>query len=240
MNGLKIKPMDFPDLKILIAIVRTGDTQEVKVAQKAIASVWQNFYIPHREEGRKAFEVFLDEIKTFDQIQDVDHQAYFISTLKWAFWAIGEEYFETWAAFILKCIQHPSGKIRQAIIHITDVLVLDLRDLPNSRRGQAEKRDAEGEVRELMSLQRFGSLVMSVEALLNRYDEPKYKQYKYVSSMPVGIYKSLQILLTEKLLPSEYYQHLYDEYLRNLKEVVATLLSPDSTYHRGKNGHANC
>ena len=39
MNGLKIKPMDFPDLKILIAIVRTGDTQEVKVAQKAIASV---------------------------------------------------------------------------------------------------------------------------------------------------------------------------------------------------------
>jgi len=82
MNGLKIKPMDFPDLKILIAIVRTGDTQEVKVAQKAIASVWQNFYIPHREEGRKAFEVFLDEIKTFDQIQDVDHQAYLKNILK--------------------------------------------------------------------------------------------------------------------------------------------------------------
>ena len=81
---------------------------------------------------------------------------------------------------------------------------------------------------------------MSVEALLNRYYEPKYKRYKYVSSMPVGIYKSLQILLTEKLLPSEYYQNLYDEYLRNLKGVVPTLLSPDSTYHIGKNGHANC
>ncbi len=97
-------------LKEYIGIIKTGDRQEVKKAQKAIESLWHNYYIHHREEGRKAFEIFLDEIKIFDQIMDTDHQAYFIYSLKWAFWTIGEEYFETWAEFVLKNIQHSSGK----------------------------------------------------------------------------------------------------------------------------------
>lgn len=54
--------MNPPNIKALINIIKTGEKQEVKKAQKAVASAWHNFYIPHREEGRKAFVVFLDEI----------------------------------------------------------------------------------------------------------------------------------------------------------------------------------
>lgn len=208
--------MDTPNIKGLIEIVKRGDRQEVKKAQKAIESAWHNYYIPHRKEGKKAFEVFLDEVKTFDQIQDIDHQAYFISSLKWAFWTIGEEYFETWAEFVLKCIQHPSGKIRQAIIHITDVLVTSL-DVYVFHKNETKTEEEKRMIRETINLQRFGRLVMSVEDLVQHYYEPKYKRYKYVSSMPIGIYKSLQILITEKLLPSEHYENLYKEFLHNLQ-----------------------
>lgn len=209
--------MNPPDIKALIEIVKTGDRQEVKKAQKAIESAWYNYYIPHRKEGKKAFEVFVEEVKDFDQIQDVDHQAYFISSLKWAFWTIGEEYFETWAEFVLHCIQHPSGKIRQAIIHTVDILIMSLDDLHGFRTSKKDTKDERKMIRQVIALQRFGNFVMNVEALLERYYEPKYKRYKYVSSMPVGIYKSLQILITEKLLRSEHYEDFYSEFLRNLQ-----------------------
>ena len=63
--------MNPPDIKALINIVKTGTRQEVKQAQKAIESAWHRYYIPHRREGKQAFEVFLPEIDTFDQIMDV-------------------------------------------------------------------------------------------------------------------------------------------------------------------------
>ncbi len=209
--------MNPPNIKELINIIKTGGKQEVKKAQKAIASAWHNFYIPHREEGRKAFGVFLDEIKNFDQIQDVDHQAYFISSLKWAFWIFGEKYFETWAEFLLKCIQHPSGKIRQSILHNSDILIMSLSEFLGPRHVQTGPEDEVKTIRQVISLQRFGRLVMDAEDLLHRYYKPKYNRYKYVSSMPAGIYKSLQILITQKLLRSEYYENLYKEYLQNLQ-----------------------
>src|SRR5260221_7784698 len=152
--------MNTPDIKVLIELVKTGNPQEVKKAQKAIETAWHNYYIPHRKQGRKAFEVFLDEIKIFDQIQDIEHQAYFISSLKWAFWTIGEEYFETWADFVLKYIQHPSGKIRQALIHISDILIMNLDDLNTFRKTKIDAKDEHKIFREVIALQRFGKFVM--------------------------------------------------------------------------------
>lgn len=63
--------MNQPNLKSLIETIKTGDRQEVKEAQKAVESFWHHYYIPHRKEGKKAFEIFLDELKTFDQIKDL-------------------------------------------------------------------------------------------------------------------------------------------------------------------------
>ncbi len=210
--------MNPPDIKALLHIVKTGNRQEVKIAQKAIESAWHNYYIPHRVEGRKAFNVFLEEIKTFEDIPNVDHKAYFISSLKWAFWTIGEEYFEVWAEFILRYIEHPSGKIRQALIHITDILIISLTDFPSRSHTKKEEEKVIKELREVRNLNRFGNLVLGVEELLHKYHLPKYNRYKYVSSLPPGVYKSLQILLTQQLLQSESYKNRYNEFLANLQK----------------------
>ncbi len=204
-------------LRNLIEIIKTGSREEVKVAQKQIEKYWNEIYIPKRKEGKETFLIFLDEIEKFNEIEDIDHQAYFINTLKWPLWAIGEEYFEKWAEFILKHIQNPSGKIRQAVIRASDYLILDIRtDLKydfENKISETDKKTVE------KNIDRFGRLVYVVEYLLRKYGEPRFYKYKYVSGMPISIYKSLQKLITECLLRSDYYKKIYKKWLegRNLK-----------------------
>jgi len=200
--------MDNP-LKNLIEIIKTGSPQEVKEAKKQVEKFWRNVYIPKRGEGRKAFSIFLEEIKKFDQIQDIDHQAYFINTLKWPLWSIGEEYFEQWADFILKYIQHPSGKIRQAIIKVADYLIMDI--ILEVRADPSKKLSPEDKQRIQKNQERFGNFIFTVETLLGKYDEPRFHRYKYISSLPPSVYKSLQIFLSE-LLRSEALENTYLEW----------------------------
>jgi len=197
-------------LKNLIEIIKTGPSEKVKEAQKKVEKFWHEVYIPKREEDKRAFLIFLEEIKKLDSIQDINHQAYFINTLKWPFWAIGEEYFEEWVDFVLKYIQHPSGKIRRAIVKAADYLIMDLivslRGESNKGVSQAEKeKTAQNKIR-------FGCFVEAVEELLAKYDEPRFRRYKYITNMPASVYKSLQQLMVEDLLRSKYYEDLYLEY----------------------------
>lgn len=70
-------------LKNLIEVIKTGMPSEVKSAQKEVEKFWYNARcIPRREKGRQCFAIFLDELKNFEQIKDIDHQVYFINTLK--------------------------------------------------------------------------------------------------------------------------------------------------------------
>ena len=193
--------MEDNSLKNLIEIIKTGSREEVKDAQKQVERFWHNRYISRREECKKVFSIFLDEIEEFDKIQDIDHQAYFINTIKWSFWSASEESFGKWAEFILKYIQHPSGKIRQAIFHASDYLIMSvIVDLDSDNERIKD---------------RFGSFVYAVESLLEEYDEPRFHRYEYISSMPSSIYKSLQKLLVEVLFRNEYHKGLYRKWLKS-------------------------
>jgi hypothetical protein len=76
-------------------------------------------------------------------------------------------------------------------------------------------REPTAEDRETMRRDRqlFGHFVSKVEQLLDQYHEPKYDRYTYVRSLPAGVYKSLEKLMTECLLPTEYQKKIYREYL---------------------------
>ncbi|OGH84179.1 MAG: hypothetical protein A2261_01075 [Candidatus Magasanikbacteria bacterium RIFOXYA2_FULL_44_8] len=204
-------------LKNLIQTIVTGSPTEVRAVQKQVEKFWHDYYIPHREDGRKAFQVFLDELKNFDQIKDINHQAYFINTLKWPLLATGEKNFEEWADFILANIQNPSGKIRQAVIRATEYLIMGIQvDLKCfGKKGKKLASDIVDIIAK--NRKRFGDIVMDVEDLVDRYFESKFKKYKYVSSLPAGVYKSLNILITDVLLRSEFYQKFYQDYLNELR-----------------------
>lgn len=211
-------------LKNLIQIITTDSPAEVKLAQKQVEKFWHDFYIPHREEGRLAFAVFWEEIENFEQIKDAEHQAYFINTLKWPLYAAGEENFEFIAEFFLKYIQHPSGKIRQAIIRAADYLIYGL--ILDAGRYHRDLVKPGVNLQELVARdkRRFGILVMIAERLAEKYFEPKFKRYKYISSLPAGVYKSLEIFIAENLLRSEYYEKVYAEYKNDrLQRVLPQL-----------------
>lgn len=207
-------------IKKLIQIIKTGSREEVKDAQKQVEKFWHEIYIPQRKEGQLALSVFLEELKNLDKIEDIDHQAYFINTIKWALWATGEENFEEWADFLLENIQHSSGKIRQAIIRASSYLVMDLRlDMKHDFEIVKNKDLTRDEVRKIVknNQKRFGYFVLAVDGLIDKYHEPKFNRYKYISSLPAGVYKSLNILITEELMRSEYYKKIYNNFLDQLR-----------------------
>ncbi|MFA6587692.1 MAG: hypothetical protein WCT08_01345 [Patescibacteria group bacterium] len=205
--------MDKPLIKF-IKIIKSGSRAEVKEAQKQIEKFWYKIRFPRREKDKKTYEVFVYEIRNLGKIENLDNKAYLINTLKWPFLAIGEEHFEEWSEFILKYIQNPSGKIRQAIIHATDYLIMgtmmDLNfDFKNNNKISQSDKDRIGKNRD-----RFGDFVHRTELLLEKYDKPEFHRYKYIEKMPSSVYKSLQKLLVEVLLRSEYYENIYQDWLK--------------------------
>jgi hypothetical protein len=160
----------------------------------------------------------LEELKLFSQIKDINHQAYFINTLKWSLHFIGEKYFSDWSDFILTYIQHPSGKIRQAIIKISDYLIMDLRmDFKYDFVRIKDKNLNRQEIQEIIvrNKKKFCYFVLSIEDLTRQYYEPIFKKYKYVDRLPIGVYKSLQTLLVN-LLEAEVYEKMYQDFLNEL------------------------
>ncbi|MCX6808492.1 MAG: hypothetical protein NTW50_02390 [Candidatus Berkelbacteria bacterium] len=200
-------------LKKLIEIIKTGTRDKVKVAQKEIEKFWEKDYCGAKDRipAKKAFEIFLGEIGRIDEIEDLDHQYYLINVLKWPFWAIGREHFEELSEFALKYIENPSGKIRQAINNATGYLVMDLNLHEFYNHDNKPAKNIEKEI--ALDLKRFGQFVDKVYGLVSKYHEPRFNRIKYVSSLPVGVYKSLQKLLSEHLLQSDYCESLYLDYL---------------------------
>lgn len=202
--------MENNPLEKFIKTIKTGSREEAREAQKSIGRYWHNSGFKDREKIKKAFSIFLDEIKMFEKIKDIDHKAYFISVLKWPILSLGEEYFEQWEEFILKQIQNESGKIRQAIIRAAEYLMLDIAyDLTSSPKlNQKEKERNE------KNKDRFCNFARKIELLLEKYDEPRFSKYKKISAIPTGIFKSLQILIVEHVLRSEFYKKLYTDWLK--------------------------
>ncbi|MCX6810299.1 MAG: hypothetical protein NTY30_00985 [Candidatus Berkelbacteria bacterium] len=204
------------ELKTLVNIVKTGSREEVKKAQKEIEDFTHWRGKKDRNSRDESFRIFLGEIKKFEQIPDIDHQCYFISSLKWAFFTLGSKHFDEFSKFVLGCIQHPSGKIRQSILKASDWLIMSFHtslifDLPKNSTNEQKEEINRDQLK-------FCQFVDKVGELSEQYFLPKYGRIKYISSLPVSEYKSIQMLLTEVLLRSNGYERIYDDYLRKINQ----------------------
>ena len=208
--------MNNNSIKQLIKSVKIGMPEEVRTAQKEFKRIFDRKDLSSKQSA-KLFEPFVEEIANFDQIIDTDHKYYFINILKYPFFILGEQHFEEWSAFVLELIQNPSGKIRQATINAADWLILMNLRL-NKNDFFLRKPTAEYITRIERDRERFFNLVQSAERLLDKYYQPKFERYKYVSSLPVGIYKSIEKFMTECLMPSEYQENIYEEYCSSLEK----------------------
>ena len=203
----------------IIAIIKTGTPAEVKQAQKRFEKYWDGLRgDEHKMVKEAVVEMLFREIQDLESVKDADHQAYLINTLRWRLWTNLDKHFDEWRDFILKYIQHPSGKIRIAVIRACDYISLDLGVPAHIYTDGREKGTLSPEEAAAYKVckNRFGFFVSAVGDLLDKYYEPRFRRYKYIGSIPPSVYKSLQQLMWEVLLRSEFYEKMYREFQRDL------------------------
>lgn len=190
-------------LKEIIQKIKTGTREEIRTAQKELEKFWHG-----NVKNRKVFIPLLKEIEKFDSIKDINNQAAFISALKWPFLNLSDTHFSCCKDFALRVFQNKSGKLRQAMIHSADYIVMSfhLFAIPLKDNIPIKEQQIIKEHRLL-----FCQLIEEVKELIEKYYEPKFKRHKYISSLPPSIYKSLQIFLSN-LLRSDALENIYLEY----------------------------
>ena len=201
------------ELKALIQIIKTAAPTEVKAAQRRVESIWNKSC---RDDGaRRAFEVFLEEARDFDKIPDKEHQAYFINTLKWAFYFARPEAFSSWMDLLLGWVVRPEGKIRIAAVRAAQYLCVSMVSCFDEPFREQSRESPE--TREFAKNQ-FCTFAMRTEQLVSAHFEPRFKKYRYLDALPVGIYKSLQQLLNESILTCDHFEKIYADFLTKRKQ----------------------
>ncbi len=199
-------------MKELIKIIKTSsDKTEIEKAKKGIRGFWHGI-LNMKPSDTKKFEVFLPELKTFGEIKTEANKIHFIQSLTFPIMALSDTCVREFGEFILEHIQNPSGKIRKAILTSADHLStpLALNDLILRKENPTEE-----EVRQMEKYNReFFEIVEKAEGLLKKYDTGEFDKYEYISDMPPSVYKSIQYLITEKLLRVVETEVIYQEYLR--------------------------
>jgi len=215
------------ELAKLIKIITTGTAVEVKNAQKRIERIWNQSC--RDMEKRRMFSVFLEAARDFDKIPDVEHQAYFINTLKWAFYFALPETFPIWTELLIGWVQHPDGKIRIAAVraaqYLSDTMESDSEDRPDRPHQYSPETKQ-------FAKDCFCIFALRADQLITKYHKPAFNKYRYISSLPAGIYKSAQQLLHESILTCPRFERMYDEFLDKMNRKAA----PDS--HQQLLGHA--
>jgi len=97
--------------------------------------------------------------------------------------------------------------VRQAVLNAAEYLMVEI----TYTMELAEKNivDSVWQEKNLKNIKRFYSFVSAAESLLTEYREPKFNRYKYVCAFPPSVYKSLQMLIMEKIFYSESLERLY-------------------------------
>jgi len=111
-------------------------------------------------------------MKRINEIKNVDNKANFIYACRFAFLGDrNDEYLDFFLDFVIDALQNENGKVRIAALRASEWLG-PIYYKPHLRKIIYEK-------------------IEKLENLLKKYFQPKFKRYKYLRSLPKGIYKSL-------------------------------------------------
>lgn len=94
--------------------------------------------------------------------------------------------------WLFHLLKHPNGYIRHAAVRMLETelgpLTVHLRCPESNYSHKFSRADAD---------QVLADMFIVLVGMANNFWEPKYKKYKYISSLPSGPYKSIQMVLSE-------------------------------------------
>lgn len=193
------------EVKELIRIVITSNSEEVKKAKKQLSEI---DYI----EKKELFNPFLATISDYDNIVDDDHKAHFIYILQIPLTAFLKNHFELLTHFFIKNIQYPSGKVRRAITGIALSYQIGIYEVFAKSWAVADKE-------ELLKL--FNSYYQFVTQLMDlgiKYNKEEFNKCEYINELPASVYKSIQLALNTLVYRSDYFETMYEVYLDSIQQ----------------------
>ena len=108
--------------------------------------------------------------------------------------------------WLFELILHKHGNIRQAAIRMFEIELGPLTYHIRIPAKQSSSLEVSPEQADHILFAFYGT----IQHLMAEFWKPEYKRYKYISSLPTGVYKSLQLLLSrlEDLCGKEYLKKL--------------------------------
>lgn len=175
-------------------ILRTGNQDEVKIAKKKLDQLWKN-----DRKGFKKNAIFaLEQIKTFETIQNPKNQEAFVSGLSLFFFILADSHFQTLKNFVLKVICNPNGHVREQMRRTADWLYISLSSRIDPFVYPIGKKLTQIQIAEQEKAKKeFVEYFKDIESLMEKYDDGSFDQVEYIDEMKPSVYKSLQLLWSD-------------------------------------------
>jgi hypothetical protein len=192
----------------LFHILREGTPAEIKEAKKCIDKKWNT----HREEFTNIAPLLFDHLQTFDSIVSPINKAGFISGIRLFYLALADDHFSQLKDFIVKNVQDPDGRIREAARKTAGWLSISLtsRASPFVYPIGTELTEKQ-KTNQIIAEKQYIDFVTEIEVLIEKYDDHTESEVEYVSDMKPSIHKSLQQIWNE-LTEKPTYRHIIEKY----------------------------
>lgn len=185
----------------LFTVLMVGNRDDVKTAKKDLEQLLHK----ERKVFHKSASVALEYLPQFEQIKGTENQAALASGLGLFFFVLADEHFDTLKNFVLKVIQHPDGRVREAIRKTADWLYASLssRVMPFVY-PEGKELTEQQKVMQRMGREQYLAFVAELDALIEKYNDGT-EEGEYIEDMKPSVNKSLQ-LLWSRLVDSPVYQ----------------------------------
>jgi hypothetical protein len=155
----------------------TGKPVEIRRARREFEDAWRvdpELCATHRE-------LIFATLDQFDAIPDSAHQAALVTGLDLCFFSLADDHFVALRDFILKAIQHPDLRVRDAALRTGEWL-------DHSLRRRAKTKDPR-------VVEEYKAYVRAIELLMDYFDDGSEEDAQYIDQMKPSPRKSTEVLL---------------------------------------------
>jgi hypothetical protein len=197
---------DIEKFEDLFEVLASGTREEIKEAKRQIEKIGHE----DRPLFKQAADFVFKIIANFDSIPDAEHKAAVISGMSLFYLVLTDEHFDELMKFIIKNLQHPDGRVREAARKTGDWLFISLssraepfvypEDTPLTEEQKAGQ---------IVARKQYIDLAAEVEALIDEQDDIDVAA-EYIDEMKPSVHKSLQ-LFWDRLTGSPSYRRAVEQ-----------------------------
>ncbi|OGG78278.1 hypothetical protein A3A36_02925 [Candidatus Kaiserbacteria bacterium RIFCSPLOWO2_01_FULL_52_12b] len=197
---------DLKKFEELFKVLTTGTRDEIKEAKRRIEKIGRE----DRPLFRRADEFVFKIIADFDCIPDAEHKAAVISGMSLFYLALADGYFDELKKFIVKNLQYPDGRVREAARKTGEWLFISLssraepfvypEDTPLTEEQKSEQ---------IIARKQYIDFVAEIESLIDQCDDTD-EDAEYIDDMKPSVHKSLQ-LFWDRLTESPSYRRAVEQ-----------------------------